>query len=49
MMQFAEQFSDFEIVVPLSQQLSWPHFVELLPLKNKEAKLYYAQKTGEAS
>lgn len=43
MMQFAEQFTDLEIVVPLSQKLSWSHFVELLPVKNTEAKLFYAQ------
>ena len=43
MMQFAEQFPDIQIVVPLSRQLSWSHFVELLPLKSQEAKLYYAQ------
>lgn len=47
MMRFAEQFNDFEIVVPLSRQLSWSHFIELLPLKNKEAKLFYAQKSLE--
>lgn len=43
MMQFAEQFADFEIVVPLARQLSWSHFVTLLPLKSQEAKLFYAQ------
>lgn len=43
MMQFAEQFTDIEIVSTLSTQLSWSHFVELLPLKSKEAKLFYAQ------
>jgi len=43
MMKFADQFSDFEIVVTLSRQLSWSHFVELLPLRNPEAKLFYAQ------
>lgn len=48
MIKFTEQFSDVEIVGTLSRQLSWSHFVELLPLKNKEAKLYYAQKIGEA-
>lgn len=42
MMQFAEQFSDFEIVVTLSRQLSWSHFLALLPLKSIEAKQYYA-------
>ncbi len=31
MRQFAEQFSDIEIVSTLSTQLSWSHFVELLP------------------
>jgi predicted nuclease of restriction endonuclease-like (RecB) superfamily len=42
MMQFAEQFSEVEIVVPLARQLSWSHFIILLPIKNWEAKLYYA-------
>ena len=32
MLQFAEQFSDFEIVVTLSRQLSWSHVLVLLPL-----------------
>ena len=41
MMQFAEQFSDFEIVSKASTQLSWSHFIEILPLKTQEAKLYY--------
>ncbi len=43
MMQFAEQFTDLQIVVTLSRQLSWSHFVTLLPLKTQEAKLFYAQ------
>jgi predicted nuclease of restriction endonuclease-like (RecB) superfamily len=43
MMQFAEQFTKLETVLPLSQQLSWSHFVELLPLKNHDEKLFYAQ------
>ncbi|WP_073487766.1 PDDEXK nuclease domain-containing protein [Flavobacterium sp. CF108] len=46
MMQFAQQFSDQEIVVTLSRQLSWSHFLSLLPLKNFEAKLFYAQKAA---
>ena len=41
MMQFADQFSDFEIVSTLPTQLSWAHFVEILPLKSQEAKLFY--------
>jgi predicted nuclease of restriction endonuclease-like (RecB) superfamily len=41
MMQFAEQFSDFEIVSPSATHLSWAHIVEVLPLKTQEAKLFY--------
>jgi len=41
MMQFAEQFPDFEIVSTSSTLLSWSHFIEILPLKTFEAKLYY--------
>lgn len=43
MMQFAEQFKNLETILPLSQQLSWSHFVELLPVKQPDAKLFYAQ------
>ena len=41
MMQFAEQFLDFEIVSQPATQLSWAHFIEILPLKSQEAKLFY--------
>ena len=41
MMQFAEQFSDIEIVSPLATQLSWAHIVEILPIKTQEAKMFY--------
>jgi len=47
MLQFAEQFSDFSIVSTLSPQLSWSHFVTLLPLKKQEEKLFYARKISE--
>jgi len=43
MLQFAEQFTDNSIVVSLSRQLSWSHFLALIPLKTIEAKLFYAQ------
>ncbi len=49
MRQFAEQFTDLEIVSTLSTQLSWSHFVELLPIQKDEAKLFYAQKSAEAN
>lgn len=45
MMQFAEVFSDLQIVVTLSRQLTWSHFLVLIPLKSVEAKQFYAQLT----
>ena len=47
MIQFAEQFSDEEIVVPLARQLSWSHFLVLLPLKTMDAKLFYANEAAK--
>lgn len=49
MMQFANLFTDIAIVSPLATQLSWTHFVILLPLKNQEARLFYAQKSIEGN
>ena len=46
MMKFAEQFPSLEIVSPLATQLSWSHFVELLPIKEEKARLFYAQETS---
>jgi predicted nuclease of restriction endonuclease-like (RecB) superfamily len=43
MLQFAEQFNDEEVIVTLSQQLSWSHIIILLPLKDISAKLFYAR------
>jgi predicted nuclease of restriction endonuclease-like (RecB) superfamily len=43
MMQFAEQFQDPEIIISFAGRLSWSHFLELLPLKEMEAKIFYAQ------
>jgi predicted nuclease of restriction endonuclease-like (RecB) superfamily len=47
MMRFAEVFCDFAIVAPLVRQLSWSHFLILLPLKTPEARLHYAKKAIE--
>lgn len=47
MMQFADQFTDKEIVVTLSRQLSWSHFLALLPVKNLVAKLFYANQVSD--
>ncbi len=43
MIQFAEQFPDSTILIPLAAKLSWSHFVELLPQKNEEKRIFYAQ------
>ncbi|MCL2517188.1 MAG: PDDEXK nuclease domain-containing protein [Oscillospiraceae bacterium] len=47
MMQFAEQFPNFEIVSMTSTQLCWSHFIEVLPLKTQEAKIYYLSEAAE--
>ncbi len=47
MMQFSIAFPDFEIVVPLARQLTWSHFLILIPLKSFESKIYYAQNAIE--
>ncbi|MCL2897638.1 PDDEXK nuclease domain-containing protein [Brenneria tiliae] len=43
MVQFAGTFPDERIVVSLSRQLSWSHFVALIPLKDPLQRDYYAQ------
>ena len=41
MMQFAQEFPDEKIVATVSRQLSWSHFVELLPLKESLQREFY--------
>ena len=41
--QFSELFPDPEIVSTLSTQLSWSHFMELLPIKQPLARDFYAE------
>jgi predicted nuclease of restriction endonuclease-like (RecB) superfamily len=43
MMQFSELFPDKDIVATLSRQLSWSHFVALLPLKDSLQRDFYAE------
>jgi hypothetical protein len=43
MMQFAEVFPDEQIVVSATRQLSWSHFVELIPLKQPLQREFYAE------
>lgn len=49
MMQFAGVFSDLEIVVPLARQLSWSHFLLLIPLPSQGARLFYASQASQAA
>lgn len=43
MLQFAELFPDPQIVATLSRQLSWSHFVEIIPLKTDLHREFYAE------
>jgi len=43
MIQFAERFLDGEIVATLSRELSWSHFVELIPLEDPLKRDFYAE------
>ena len=46
MVQFAQAFPLPEIVATLSRQLSWSHFVNLLPLKTEAARQFYASQAA---
>ena len=43
MVRFAEVFPDEQIVVTLIRQLSWSHFVALIPLKDPLQRAFYAE------
>ena len=43
MVQFAEVFADEEIVVTLSRQLGWSHFLAIIPLKDELKRDFYAE------
>jgi hypothetical protein len=43
MIQFAEVFPDEGIVVSLIRELTWTHFIALLPLKDPLAREFYAE------
>ncbi|MDR3292971.1 MAG: PDDEXK nuclease domain-containing protein, partial [Clostridiales bacterium] len=46
MMQFAKQFNA-EIVASAMQQLTWTHIIQILPLKDDKAKLYYLDEASK--
>jgi len=43
MLQFTEAFPDEQIIASLMRQLSWSHFVELIPLKDPLKRDFYAE------
>ncbi|WP_316834599.1 DUF1016 N-terminal domain-containing protein [Pedobacter nutrimenti] len=43
MMQFASVFSDKQIVVSAMRQLSWTHFIALIPLKDSLKREFYLE------
>src|SRR5438128_10379233 len=43
MIQFAEVFPDEQIVVSLIRQLTWTHFIALIPLKEDLKRDFYAE------
>ena len=47
MMQFSKVFPKLEIVSSLMTQLSWTHFIVLLPVKNDDKRYFYAVKSAE--
>ncbi|WOP17470.1 YhcG family protein [Raineyella sp. LH-20] len=46
MVKFARLFPDTEILVTLSQKLSWSHFLALLPLRSADARGFYAREAA---
>jgi predicted nuclease of restriction endonuclease-like (RecB) superfamily len=49
MIQFANKFPDYEIVVTLSRELSWSHFLVLIPLKTEQERMFYAKLSAEGN
>lgn len=43
MIQFAEEYSDFENVVTLSRNLYWSHFLALIPVRKADARNFYGK------
>jgi predicted nuclease of restriction endonuclease-like (RecB) superfamily len=47
MMQFANVIKEYEIVEPLARQLTWSHILLLIPLREVNAQLFYANRAIE--
>jgi len=48
MVQFAQAFPEPEKVAALMRQLSWTHFLQLIPVKTEDARWFYAQQCLQA-
>ncbi|MBQ3353985.1 MAG: DUF1016 family protein [Bacteroidales bacterium] len=48
MMQFAQVFPDIQIVAPLARQLSWSHFLIVMPLKEDLQREFYLTMAANA-
>lgn len=48
MVRFSQTFPDPEIVATLSQQLSWSHFKDLVPVYSDEARAFYIKQALDA-
>jgi len=49
MIQFASLYTDIENVVTLSRQLSWSHFLILIPIKEQSARDFYGKLAYEST
>jgi len=47
MIQFYQQFSDFQISSAVSSQLSWSHIIELLPISDSKGREFYLYMTTQ--
>lgn len=45
MMQFATEYPDYQNVVSLLRQLSWTHFIALIPIEDSLKRKFYEQMT----
>lgn len=43
MMQFALVFNDLQIVAPLARQLTWSHFLYIIPIENELKRQFYVE------
>jgi predicted nuclease of restriction endonuclease-like (RecB) superfamily len=48
MVQFAQAFPETEKVASLMRQLSWTHFLQLIPVKTEDGRWFYAQQCLQA-